>query len=480
MRHTMTVLLLVMGVLTATPVQALVDPSQLQAYGVSDPAPAELTLLQHRAVYQLLLGAALVWAALRPDVRVPVAVAAMLSKGIALAMTVSRPEVLATANPVALVFDPLCLLVLGGYLVHRARRSRHRGRTLAAVAALPVVWVTAIPASASPPREDFAPVAWRAPDTQVPAELSETLEPDGLGDPLDGPEDLVVAPDGDLLTGDRAGTIWRIDPETGAQQVFAEVGGRPLGLAFAPDGSLLVANHGPGLQRVDPDGTVELLVAEVDGRPLAFANELTVSSDGIVYVSDSSARHNRTTIGPGENSYLFPDAVEGRASGRVVAHDLNTGRSRVVVDGLFFPNGVALLDDRRLVVAESTRYRLLELDPTQAEPEPAVLLDVPGTPDNLTVDGDGNLLVAMYDPSVALDRFVLPWTATRHLISRLPTEWFVNSDDPLTGHVLVVSPDGTVLAQRTGVDPAPSSIAVVGDTWFVGALLEQPVRTAVS
>ncbi len=60
--------LILMGVLTATPVLSLVNPSQLEAYGVIDPDPIVLTLLQHRGIFQLLLGAALVWAALRPDI----------------------------------------------------------------------------------------------------------------------------------------------------------------------------------------------------------------------------------------------------------------------------------------------------------------------------------------------------------------------------------------------------------------------------
>lgn len=121
-----------MGVLTAFPVLALVDPTQLESYGVSDPDPIVLTLLQHRGVFQLLLGAALVWAAFRPGVRVPVAVGAITSKGAALALTASRPEVLAESSPVAMVFDPVCLVLLTALLVDTAVGRRRAARAGAA------------------------------------------------------------------------------------------------------------------------------------------------------------------------------------------------------------------------------------------------------------------------------------------------------------------------------------------------------------
>lgn len=124
--------LVVMGVFTAIPVQSLVNPSQLESYGVIDPDPIVLTLLQHRGIFQLLLGAALVWAALRADVRVPVAIAAIVSKGVALALTVSRPEVLEESSAVAMVFDPICIVLLTALLIDTGVRSRgHRAEPVA-------------------------------------------------------------------------------------------------------------------------------------------------------------------------------------------------------------------------------------------------------------------------------------------------------------------------------------------------------------
>ena len=98
MKHRLTevltrVALIGMGAFTAVPVLSVFQPEQLRSsYGVGDLEPMVVTLLQHRGVFQLLAGVAMVWAAFRVDVRVPVAVAVIVSKGSALALTVTRPE----------------------------------------------------------------------------------------------------------------------------------------------------------------------------------------------------------------------------------------------------------------------------------------------------------------------------------------------------------------------------------------------------
>lgn len=106
------VALVVMGVFTAVPVMALFRPEQLQSYGIVDPEPMVLTLLQHRGVFQLLAGAALVWCAFRRDVRLPIAAGVIVSKGVALTLTFSRPEAQEKASTFIQVFDLASIAVL--------------------------------------------------------------------------------------------------------------------------------------------------------------------------------------------------------------------------------------------------------------------------------------------------------------------------------------------------------------------------------
>lgn len=112
-RIVLTSALVSIGVLTMTPALALVDPAALGSYGVVDPAPPTLSLLQHRGVLQLALGAAIVWAAFDARVRVAILLGATLTKSAGVLLTVTRPEVYAVASGnVGLWFDLVCLVVL--------------------------------------------------------------------------------------------------------------------------------------------------------------------------------------------------------------------------------------------------------------------------------------------------------------------------------------------------------------------------------
>lgn len=337
-----------------------------------------------------------------------------------------------------------------------------------------VVFLVVVPT----PTEDFSPESW---DPGNGVQFTEAVTDaavveDVTGDSIHGPEDIVVDAEGRIYTGDRDGTIWRFPAAGGAPERWAEAGGRPLGMLFAPDGRLIVANHGLGLQAVSTDGSVETLVDEVAGAPILFANDLDISSDGVVYFSDSSFRYNTTTLGSESSSYLLPDAVDGRASGRLLSYDLATGRSGVLLDGVYFPNGVALTtDESRLWVAESNRYRLFEYDLATGAAT-TLIDDLPGTPDNIDRGPDGRMLIAIYERNAALDNLILPFDLGRHVLARLPSDLFVNEEDPLSGSILIAEDDGTVSHVFTGLTPAATSVYQAGDRWYLGALLGQPVR----
>lgn len=107
------VVLIGVGVMTATPVLSLMNPEQLAGYGVESPDLVVTTLLQHRGVLQLALGAAIVWAAFDRRVRVPVLLAATVTKGAGVLLILTRPEVFAAApGNIGLWFDLVCLILL--------------------------------------------------------------------------------------------------------------------------------------------------------------------------------------------------------------------------------------------------------------------------------------------------------------------------------------------------------------------------------
>lgn len=329
-----------------------------------------------------------------------------------------------------------------------------------------------------PPSSDFRPEAWTPqPLLGLDASITSEASPVAFSDrSLSGPEDIAIDAQGRIYTGTRDGFIWRLTA-AGTSERFAEVGGRPLGLSFLPDGRLIVANHGRGLQQVTPDGTVSVLASEAGGRPILFANDLDISSDGIIYFSDSSWRYNTATLGEESPSYLFPDMLDGRAAGRVIAYDLASGSTRVVLDGLYFPNGIALTADQRtLWIAESNRYRILALDLARPASPIIVVDNLPGTPDNLNRTADGRLLLAYYDRVAVLERWVLPYGISRQVFARLPVSLFVNEEEPLSGGILSFDASGRMMTVSPGIVPAPTTVVEHESRWYLGALLSQPVR----
>ena len=101
------------------------------------------------------------------------------------------------------------------------------------------------------------------------------------------------------------------------------------------------------------------------------------------------------------------DIMEQSATGRVLAYDPATGRTRVVAHGLSFANGIALSSDgHTLFVNETGRYRIWkidgrasDLDVQSGSPQARVLLDnLPGYPDNLMRGRDGRIWVGLFKP----------------------------------------------------------------------------------
>ncbi|RJL35479.1 hypothetical protein [Bailinhaonella thermotolerans] len=116
------VTLVLLGVITATPVVALAAPGTLEsAYGAAAPADAvHLALLQHRGVLQAALGAALIWAAFHPAARIPAALTAVATKTAFLVLMT-----LAAGTPFTALgagFDLVAIAALTAIALHHARR----------------------------------------------------------------------------------------------------------------------------------------------------------------------------------------------------------------------------------------------------------------------------------------------------------------------------------------------------------------------
>jgi sugar lactone lactonase YvrE len=311
----------------------------------------------------------------------------------------------------------------------------------------------------------IVPVAWDAP---VDAGLVNPFEPNDrlrrarLVDiaPHEGPEDIAGGPDGLVYTGTSDGKILRMWSNGGGLEVFADVGGRPLGLAFDTAGNLLVANATVGLQQVSPDGAVRLLTNSVDGRPILYADDVAVGANGLIYFSDASTRFDPSKFAGTANAARL-DIMEHSGNGRVLVFDPDTAATSVVLDGLDFANGVAISDDQRfLVIAETGSYRLLRhwLDGPDAGQTEVLIDNLPGLPDNVNNGLNDRFWVGLVvRRNAQLDAMSdKPWL--RKLVLRLPPALQPVIDPP--AHVFSMSGDGEVLMDLQ--DTAPRLSALTG------------------
>jgi ribose transport system permease protein len=220
----------------------------------------------------------------------------------------------------------------------------------------------------------------------------------GLGE-IDGPEDVILDADGNLYCGVRHGEIIRfLAPDHVKREVYAHVGGRPLGMAFDKDGGLVVCIAGMGLYRVNKDRAVTKLTAETNRSPFSIiddsrmrlADDLDIAPDGKVYFSEATIRY-------GFEEWVV-DALEGRGNGRIIRYDPATGSSRTILRNLLFANGICVAHDGKSVLYAETwgcRVSRYWLEGPKAGKTEVVVADLPGYPDNINRGSRGTYWVAL-------------------------------------------------------------------------------------
>jgi sugar lactone lactonase YvrE len=250
-----------------------------------------------------------------------------------------------------------------------------------------------------------------------------TLVAEGL---LDEPEDVAVDlgdPARPLYTGVPDGRILRVDWSPGRVArvtAIASTGGLPLGLKMTPDGHLLVAAGGRLLSIATREGGYPLtvLTEACEGARFHFLNDLDVARDGTIYFSQSSDA--RYTAQGYEAVYAN---LEAKPEGALFAYDPSTQRTRRLLSGLHFANGVAVMDDQASVlVVETSRFaiRRFWLRGPKAGTSDLFAENLAGQPDGIMGDGQGRYWVAMNAKRSPIQDFAAPRPWLTNLFSLLP------------------------------------------------------------
>lgn len=236
-----------------------------------------------------------------------------------------------------------------------------------------------------------APVYLRMGETQsaVPGSASPYALNDALSridcigrGELEGPEDVILDRDDHLYCGTRHGEIIRyFAPDYARSEVFAHVGGFPLGLAFDKAGNLVSCVGAMGLYSISPQREVKRLSAETrrswtsvqDDARLRDPNDLDIAPDGRIFFTDSTKRYDA-------HDWAL-DSIENRATGRLLVYVPETGETKTLLDGYRYMNGVCMAHDgKSLFFAESWACRVHRywLEGPKAGTVECVIKDMPG------------------------------------------------------------------------------------------------------
>jgi len=137
------------------------------------------------------------------------------------------------------------------------------------------------------------------------------------------------------------GAVFAYTPDGTEEEILSLDGDKPSGLGLLPDGSLLVVGQeARKVWRRNTDGTVSVH-ADLNSDTTSDLNDMVVGSDGRAFVG----------------TYGF-DPFDGStpALGRVIRVE-SDGSHAVAATDLLFPNGMVILPDGRLVVAETLAGR---------------------------------------------------------------------------------------------------------------------------
>ncbi len=270
----------------------------------------------------------------------------------------------------------------------------------------------------------------------------------GLGR-IEAPEDVILDRHDNLYAGSRHGDIIRFfPPDYEKMEVYAHIGGQPLGMAFDRQDNLYVCIGGMGLYRITPDRKVEKATDETnrslrsvnDDSRLRLADDLDITDDGRIFFSEATVRYEM---------HEWPvDGLEARGNGRIICYDTNTNTTHTVLRGLRFPNGICVSRNGQSILFAETwgccvkRYWFDGPKKGQVE---MVIDNLPGFPDNINLSSDGNYWLAMVGMrSPALDlAWRMPGFRTR-MAKRVPLdEWLFPNIN--TGCVLRFNEKGEVL-----------------------------------
>lgn len=239
------------------------------------------------------------------------------------------------------------------------------------------------------------------------------------GPALVAPTDVLPMSDGSLLVSSGEALVRCGPGDFASRHVLARLDGPAGPLALTAEGNVLVCVGGHGVVRVGPSGDVSPVLSDVDGAPLVCPTGIAVDLDGTVYVAEGT----RDRL-PGEWVW---DLMESSSDGRLLALDQGSGRPTVLLDGLSYPNGIALSPaEDSLWFTTAWDHSIRRLDMSGARSSAVVQSNMAGYPAQIHPRAAGGYWVALFALRTQLVEFVLREDKyRREMMRNVPPEYWI-------------------------------------------------------
>ncbi|PIO66432.1 strictosidine synthase [Teladorsagia circumcincta] len=212
--------------------------------------------------------------------------------------------------------------------------------------------------------------------------------------------------------------------------------------------------------------------------PTRYLNDFDFLPDGRLVISESSTKFD-------DRDFIY-DLLEHRPNGRVLAYDPEKDELTVLIDQLYFPNGIQVIRGK-VLVAEMGKARILKFSPSAGNP--SVFTDnLPGYPDNIRQGSDGTLWVPIAATRSGSDNWLATKPSLRSLMTKLLSpqavhvvaEWMTNKYglvlkvDSQTGKVVESLHDrtGRVSDVSTAIEDGDGNLLLGSDSNYYLARLK--------
>ncbi len=282
-------------------------------------------------------------------------------------------------------------------------------------------------------------------------------------------EDIAIDSSGNIYGAAVDGRILKF--VNGKQKELANTNGRPLGLHFDTEENLIVCDAQKGLLSINRNGDIEVLATTYGDAPFLFTDDADISKEGLIYFSDAS---NKFHI----EQYKL-DFFEHGANGRLLTYDPKSKQTTLLLDNLYFANGVAISENEDFVLVNETSSHQVKrywLKGEKAGSTDLFLENLPFYPDGISRGENGIFWVAMQSPRNGLMDALSNKPFLRKVIARVPNALLPKPKN--YSFILGVDEKGNVKYNLQDPDAGFAQITSIqqfGNKLYLGSLYENGI-----